>query len=154
MNIRITKPIQGGTVKAIASKSDAHRLLICAALADDGTFIACRTRSEDIDATAGCLEALGATVRYERDGFNVSPMDRCKLSQERLTLDCGESGSTLRFILPVCGALGAKASLLMSGRLPTRPLSPLYEEMVSHGCILSEHGVSPLHCEGQLKSGT
>ena len=154
MNTRITKPIQGGTVKAIASKSNAHRLLICAALADKSTFIACPTRSEDINATVGCLEALGATVGYEKDGFIVSPIDRSKPSQGRLALDCGESGSTLRFILPVCGALGVQASLIMGGRLPTRPLSPLYDEMVLKGCVLSKQGISPLTFEGQLTSGT
>ena len=153
MDIRITKPIQGGTIKAIASKSDAHRLLICAALADSDTYIACPTRSEDINATANCLEALGAVVRYELDGFYVTPISGSKAGEDRL-LDCGESGSTLRFLLPVCGALGARVSLEMGGRLPTRPLSPLYDEMIANGCKLSEHGVSPLHCEGRLRSGT
>jgi len=70
------------------------------------------------------------------------------------TLDCGESGSTLRFLLPVCGALGVKAAFHMRGRLSSRPLSPLYDEMVSHGCILSEQGRSPLACEGRLENGT
>ena len=154
MDIRITRPIQGGTIKAIASKSDAHRLLICAALADADTYIACPTRSADIDATAGCLQALGAVVRYEQDGFFVTPINRGNLKNNRLLLDCGESGSTLRFILPICGALGANVSLAMSGRLPARPLCALYDEMVAGGCVLSEHGVSPLHCEGQLRSGT
>lgn len=151
MNICITKPIQGGTLKAIASKSEAHRFLICAALADSETFIDCNSRSEDIDATVRCLEALGATIKYEQNEFYITPI---KSTAERsLVLDCGESGSTLRFLLPVCGALGLNVSFNMSGRLPSRPLSPLYDEMIFHGCILSEQGKSQLHCEGQLKSG-
>jgi len=155
MVIRITQPIQGGTVRAIASKSEAHRLLICAALADCETFIICRERSEDIDATARCLEALGAVIKYERDGFYVNPVDLQKTNEktEHCALDCGESGSTLRFLLPVCGALGVTADFNMGGRLPARPLSPLYDEMVSHGCVLSERGRSPLTCRGRLKSG-
>ena len=155
MVIRITQPIQGGTVRAIASKSEAHRLLICAALADCETFIICRERSEDIDATARCLEALGAVIKYERGGFYVTPIELQKINEKikHHTLDCGESGATLRFLLPVCGALGLTADFYMSGRLPARPLSPLYEEMVSHGCVLSGQGHSPLTCGGRLTNG-
>ena len=139
----------------IASKSHAHRLLICAALADNETFIACRTTSQDINATAHCLEALGAVVQHKSDGFFVTPINRSKSrSAEYIELDCGESGSTLRFLLPVCGALGFRVSFIMGGRLPARPLCALYDEIVSHGCILSAPGSSPLTCEGQLKNGT
>jgi len=157
MDIRITKPVKGGVIKAIASKSEAHRLLICAALSSKETFVSCPKRSEDINATADCLNALGAEITYEQDGFRVVPIygtgteDR---KHKHYTLDCGESGSTLRFLLPVCGALGASVSFILAGRLPSRPLSGLYEEMISHGCELSEPGSSPLTCEGQLKSGT
>ena len=151
MNVRITKPVQGGSVRAIASKSGAHRLLICAALADAETFITCSDRSEDIDATARCVQTLGAEVRYERDGFAVTPLNG--RDAEQYALDCGESGSTLRFMLPVCGALGLRAAFYMGGRLPERPLSPLYGEMAAHGCTLSEPGKSPLLCDGQLNSG-
>jgi len=160
MNIQIIKPIQGGTIKAIASKSQAHRFLICAAFCgaagtNSETFIACESRSEDINATARCLEALGAIVKYSPGGFLVSPISqRLKQGPEFSVLDCGESGSTLRFLLPVCGALGCRVSFIMGGRLPARPLSALYDEMVSHGCTLSEPGSSPLNCEGQLQSGT
>ena len=153
MDVRITKPIQGGTVKAIASKSEAHRLLIGAALSDSETSIKCSTRSQDIDATARCLEALGATIRYEQCEYTVTPINKCE-SDRHIVLDCGESGSTLRFLLPVCGALGLHGAFHMGGRLPARPLSPLYEAMVSHGCVLSEQGRSPLFCEGRLKNGT
>jgi 3-phosphoshikimate 1-carboxyvinyltransferase len=158
MNIKITKPIQGGTVKAIPSKSEAHRLLICAVLTDgeteNETFISCPERSEDINATAECLCVLGADIRIERDGFYVKPINRRKIDYGReYVLDCGESGSTLRFILPVCGAIGINAVFKMGGRLPKRPLSPLYEEMVKNGCELSEHGASPLTCRGRLQSG-
>ena len=157
MNIRITKPIQGGSVQAIASKSQAHRLLICAAVCAAGavreTFIACGSRSQDIDATARCLESLGAIVRRTPAGYYVTPISR-KKNAGGSVLDCGESGSTLRFLLPVCGALGRTASFIMGGRLPARPLSALYDEMASHGCTLTEPGNSPLNCEGQLTSGT
>jgi len=156
MTVRITKPIQGGRIQAIPSKSAAHRLLICAALADSKTFIYCKQRSEDIDATIRCLEALGVTVRYEQDGLLISPINRRELNfdNQRHVLNCGESGATLRFLLPVCGALGLRVSFVMAGRLPNRPISELYNEMTSHGCKLSEPGFSPLSCEGLLTNGT
>ncbi|MDR0315785.1 MAG: hypothetical protein LBH97_02670, partial [Treponema sp.] len=152
MNIKIVKPIQGGMVQAVTSKSAAHRLLICAALAEEETFVRCPVRSEDIDATTRCLHAMGADIRYKKDGFIITPVKKGMQATEHI-LDCGESGSTLRFLLPVCGALGLRTSFNMKGRLPDRPLSGLYEEMQAHGCALSAPGSSPLNCEGKLKSG-
>ena len=154
MTVRIIKAPVGGEVRAVASKSEAHRLLICAALADVETLVGCPERSEDIDATARCLAELGAAISYEHEEFFVAPIIRGRSIGREHSLDCGESGSTLRFLLPVCGALGYHASLHMGGRLPERPLSSLYDEMTSHGCSLSEQGRSPLVCRGQLKSGT
>jgi len=153
MAIKIIKPIQGGTIRAVSSKSEAHRLLICAALADCETFIACPDRSEDIDATVNCLQSIGTAARYEQDGFFVTPVRRDTEKTMRYILDCGESGSTLRFLLPVCAALGLGVDFNMSGRLPQRPLSALYEEIVSHGCKLSGQGSPTLTCEGRLESG-
>jgi 3-phosphoshikimate 1-carboxyvinyltransferase len=153
LNIRIVKPVQGGTIKAIASKSAAHRLLICASLADNETFIRCQERSQDIDATAHCLESLFAVIRYEDDGFFVTPINKTKNPEKERSANCGESGSTLRFLLPVCGALGMKVRFNMGGRLPARPLTGLYEEMKSKGCTLSEQGRSPLTLGGKLKNG-
>ncbi|MBE6598199.1 MAG: 3-phosphoshikimate 1-carboxyvinyltransferase [Ruminococcaceae bacterium] len=139
-----------GTVPAIASKSHAHRLLICAALADRPTRIRCTTTNADIDATAACLTSLGADITREGEYFTVTPIREVKKGQ---TIDCGESGSTMRFLLPVVLALGADASLLGHGRLPSRPLSPLYEELISHGAILAPQGTNPLGCRGCLTSG-
>ena len=152
MNVKIIKPPQGGIIHAVASKSEAHRLLICAALADKETFIVCPNCSEDIDATINCLKALGALICYEQDGFRVMPVNRQTEKNYRL-IDCGESGSTLRFLLPVCGALGLHIDFYMRGQLPKRPILGLYEEIVSHGCKLSESGCASLTCEGQLKNG-
>lgn len=151
MNVIITKPVHGGTIAAISSKSLAHRFLICSALSDNASQVVCSETSEDIDATVRCLNALGAQITYENAIFNVSPI-KPPVTGARL-LDCGESGSLLRFILPVACALGVEAAIHMSGRLPSRPLSPLYEELISHGCALSPQGSNPLHTSGQLHSG-
>jgi 3-phosphoshikimate 1-carboxyvinyltransferase len=153
MTVVINKPVQGGTVRAIASKSEAHRLMICAALADRETFISCPERGEDIEATARCLEVMGAALRYENDGYYVSPIKE-KSRVSPVNMDCGESGSTLRFLLPVCGALGLTVSINMSGRLPERPLSALCDAMAAHGCTLSRPGHSPLSCKGRLSHGS
>ena len=97
-------PVQG-TVPSIPSKSAAHRLLLCAALADRPTRVICPQSSQDIDATLRCLKGLGASITPREDGYDVVPLDRNE-PVPPCVLDCGESGSTLRFLLPVAGALG------------------------------------------------
>ncbi len=139
-----------GDIPAIASKSQAHRLLICAALADTATTIACPTLSADITATADCLTALGASIAYADGSFTVSPITAVP---EHPVLDCGESGSTLRFLLPVVCALGANAKIIMHGRLPERPLSPLWEQLEAHGAVLSKPQADCIAVSGKLSSG-
>lgn len=142
-----------GSIEAIASKSEAHRALICAAFAKGTTDIHCRTSSADIDATARCLRALGCGITPTRRGFRVVPVSADAVRHDA-TLDCGESGSTLRFLLPIAGALGSDSDLVGHGRLAQRPLSPLYEEMVAAGCELSEQGSFPLHVGGAMRPGS
>ena len=150
MDITITPQRLSGTVAAIPSKSQAHRLLICAAFADRPTTLYCPDTNRDIEATADCLDALGATVRRTATGYAVSP---CKEIPKEAVLDCCESGSTLRFMLPIVGALGVNATFLMSGRLPQRPLSPLWEEMKRMGCSLSRPTEETISCHGKLRPG-
>ncbi|MBE6714136.1 MAG: 3-phosphoshikimate 1-carboxyvinyltransferase [Ruminococcaceae bacterium] len=138
-----------GTVPAIASKSMAHRLLICSALSEDPSQIRCETLSDDINATASCLKKLGCDLTYTAKAFYCAPSSR----PERASIDCGESGSTLRFLLPVTAALGIKTRVEMHGRLPSRPLSPLYGELCTHGCTLSPEGSNPLIISGKLRGG-
>ena len=152
MDMRIAPGRLSGTVEAIASKSEAHRLLICAAFADGVTDIDCNTTSQDIDATAACLRSLGARVTRTKKGFRVVPVDASAPARGAL-LDCGESGSTMRFLLPVVAALGCEASLTGHGRLPQRPLSPLYEVLAAHGCELGPQGTVPLPVGGKLAAG-
>lgn len=134
MNVRITPKNLIGSVSAIASKSCAHRLLICAALADDETRIYCRERNRDIDATVNCLSSMGASIYWENGTFTVSPIQK----PTHARLNCGESGSTLRFLLPILCAFGQEYHIQMEGRLPQRPLEPLWSELISHGAILSK----------------
>lgn len=141
-----------GTVQIPPSKSVAHRLLICAALADAPCTVECPAINRDMEATADCLNALGAQIEYKNGAFHVIPIG--KTPKVGNTLDCGESGSTLRFLLPVAAALGADAVFTGHGRLPERPLSPLYEEMTAHGVSMSPNGHMPLTCQGRLEDGT
>ena len=139
-----------GNVQVPPSKSIAHRMLICAALSDAPCTIVCQSVNRDMEATAACLNALGANITYADGKFSVQPIAQV---QKGATLDCGESGSTLRFLLPVAAAVGADATFMGQGRLPERPLSPLYEEMTAHGVKMSENGHMPLKCQGNLPAG-
>ena len=143
------------TVKIIPSKSDAHRAFICAALSvlqervyntsaifdgkSDDIFksVICEETSEDIEATKSCLLEM------------MSP----KADTVGVNLYCGESGATLRFLLPIVGALGIRGIFHPEGRLSKRPLSPLYEELIKHGMNISKPGSIPLISEGKLTPG-
>ena len=146
MNIKITPSVTRGDIRAIASKSVAHRIAICAAFAKNETRILCQQTNEDIEATLRCLSSLGAKIKKEGQYITVSPVDTVN---KGALLDCGESGSTMRFLVPVAALLGADASFLMSGRLPERPLSPLREELERCGVVFSEIGSNPLICKGE-----
>jgi len=151
--------IPGGVVSAIPSKSHAHRLLIAAALGSGTTRLICPATSKDIEATAACLQAMGADIRRTEDGFLVHGLIaaedslKTRIPEKETVLPVGESGSTLRFLLPVLGALGCPAALEMQGRLPERPLSPLYEELYRHGMSLSPMGSNPFRVSGKLTAG-
>lgn len=150
MDITIYPQKLRGTVAAIPSKSQAHRLLICAAFADKPTMLFCPETNQDIEATANCLRALGAQIEHKPEGYLVIPSRQIPA---QATLTCCESGSTLRFLLPVLGALGVDATLTMEGRLPQRPLSPLWQEMERMGCSLSRPTENTIRCQGKLHSG-
>lgn len=139
-----------GTVSVIPSKSQAHRLLICAALADNETTLICPQTSRDMDATAQCLCALGAKIEKCAAGYHIQPMDQIP---EKAVLNCHDSGSTLRFLLPIAGALGVDTLFQLEGRLPQRPLSPLWEEIERMGCTLSRPTPETIRCQGKLKPG-
>ena len=150
MDLTIYPEKLSGIVNAIPSKSQAHRLLICAAFADGRTTLICPETNDDIQATAVCLNALGANIRRSDFGYDIIPV---KSIPNEALLDCGESGSTLRFLLPVVGALGIDATFRMSGRLPSRPLSPLWEELERMGCRLFRPAENTIRCQGKLIAG-
>ncbi len=148
MKAIITPGSLSGSIEAIPSKSQAHRYLICAALSRNPSRVVCPSLSKDIEATANCLRALGAKIEYSGGSFQVEPI---KEPVEMAELDCGESGSTLRFLLPVVCALGRGARIKMHGRLPERPLSPLWEELERCGAKLSRPERDTILVEGKLE---
>ena len=150
MDITIYPQKLKGTITAIPSKSQAHRVLICAAFSDGPTQIVCPETNQDIEATANCLRALGADICRKDGSYYVAPV---QVIPANATLDCSESGSTLRFMLPIVGALGVNGTFLLGGRLPDRPLSPLWEEMERMGCRLSRPTKNTLQCAGRLAAG-
>ncbi len=160
MIVTITPAKLHGRVRAVASKSAAHRQLLCAAFSDRPTEILCGELSEDILATAGALSALGAAISHDREAgaFRVCPVPRQEISgepdvPERCVLDAGESGSTLRFLLPVVCALGVRAHIVTHGALAGRPLSPLREELERHGCRIERNPDGSLDTDGKLAGG-
>jgi len=151
MDLTIYPKTLTGSVSAIPSKSQAHRLLICSAFADRPTKLLCPDTNQDIEATADCLKALGVRIHRTDMGYSVIPAAQIPKCAH---LNCRESGSTLRFLLPLAGALGVDTTFHMEGRLPKRPLSPLWEEMERMGCSLSRPTPDAIRCQGTLNAGT
>lgn len=149
MTVICTPSVLGGKIKAISSKSDAHRILVCAALSARTTKIKCNVMSKDIAATIDCLKAMGTDILVNEDIITVIP----KSFNKKTELDCGESGSTLRFLMPLVSALGMDATITGHGRLPQRPISPLKEEMEKKGITFHTDNKFPLYLTGQLQSG-
>ena len=149
---KIVYGILAGAVTPPPSKSQAHRLLICAALGSARSKVACDSLNDDLRATMDSLNALGASIVYADGTFDVTPVS-CRKGG---TLPCGESGSTLRFLLPIAAALGADATLTGKGKLPQRPMQPLCEALTAHGVEIIEHcndAHLPLTCKGRLTGG-
>ena len=149
MNVTVSPGRIGGSLAAPASKSMAHRTLIGAALADRPTQVVCSASSQDIDATVDCLTALGARISRTETGFAVTPVSERGGEAE---LDCRESGSTLRFLLPVAAALSKRARFTGRGRLPQRPMQPLMEALTAHGVRFSAEQL-PFSIDGALTGG-
>ena len=149
MDIRIQPAPLVGTVRSIGSKSDIHRLMICAALADKPTVIRGVTCSDDVESTAACLCSLGATASFSGSVCTISPITNASAHP---VLDCRESGSTFRFLLPVTAAICSSASFSGGGRLPDRPITDLIKAIRSGGVEFTSTHL-PLSISGKLRSG-
>ena len=139
-----------GEIKAPPSKSDVHRKLICAALANERTRVKNIGTSDDVKATVSCLQSMGAEVYFAGEDVLVTPIQKNRNKEPQLY--CKESGATFRFLLPVAAALFEKAKFYGEGRLPKRPLEPLVQAMGQNGVCFTERSL-PFETSGVLQSG-
>lgn len=145
---RPCKPM--GRISAPPSKSMAHRYLISAALSGQKCLLSGVDYSEDILASIDCLKALGANITKEDHRLTMEPSSW--MQTENPTLNCRESGSTLRFFIPLALCLGKKVVFQGSQRLFERPLS-VYESLCNEKGFSFEKGSNTLTVCGKLKSG-
>ena len=150
MTVKILKSTATGKVFAPPSKSMAHRALICGALTQ-GSKIHNLAASEDIKATIACLSALGAKTEKLDNGIKIGSVDLYH-TPDNAVLNCNESGSTLRFLLPLCLLSGKTITLTGTERLFERPLT-IYEEICKEQNISFEKGKNSVTVCGKLRSG-
>lgn len=163
MDLRISPSPLSGTVNAPPSKSAGHRALIGAALAGGQSRLRSIGASEDIEATRRALTALGARIDGDAQEMQVEgiPPVGARLADNaqeaspapEVLIDCGESGSTERFLLPIVCALGRRAVFSGRGQLPGRPIGPLARVMEEHGAQFSRTDSLPLTLSGHLRPG-
>lgn len=152
MNVIVKPSVASGTINAPPSKSCAHRLLICAALAKGKSIINNIGTNDDIVATISCLKELGAKIEIDGNKAVVYGIENYD-KKVYLKLFCNESGSTLRFLIPLSLVFSNNAAFSGSDRLLERPQS-VYEELFSNmSCYLRKDGKN-LVAGGELKSGT
>ena len=149
-NVQITPSFLKGTVFAPPSKSVAHRLLICAAFSQGVSQISGLSLSKDIIATIDALKSLGAEITLNGSSASVKGIEDIP---DSATIDCNESGSTLRFLIPIATALGVSTTFLGKGKLPERPITPYLEELTKKGIAFEYDNTMPFSVSGKLKSG-
>ena len=154
MNLMIEPSQLQGTVIPPSSKSQTHRLLLAAALAEGESTIENVSFSQDVEATLRCLEALGAAwERTEEQTVRVTGLAGAAADGGALPLfDCGESGTTLRLVMPVALAITGGGVFKGRGRLLERPLGP-YRDLFTQKGIAWEEGADTVTLRGRLESG-
>ena len=150
MNVIIQPGTARGMVAAPPSKSMAHRLLICAALSEGESTVYGVDRSEDILATSDCLSALGASLNWEGTTVHIKGCDPRRSGPA--VLNCRESGSTLRFMIPLCMLSGNPMILKGSPTLLSRPLS-VYEDLCRDRGLTFTRTEEGLLVQGRLTPG-
>ena len=144
-----------GTIAAPASKSEAHRRMICAGLTKGATTLTGFMDSDDMAATGRCLKALGAQVEQGEDRLAIT--GQAKKIAKLPVLDCGESGSTLRFFVPIALAMTKGGVFRMHGRLGQRPMDVYQDLFVPRGVRwrmgVGCDGAAELTVRGELEAG-
>ena len=152
MKVTFTPSHLSGTISAPPSKSMAHRMLICGGLSHGNTStIKGISDSDDVKATLRCLEALGASCEKIGTTVTVKGTDILK-SNTQTALDCHESGSTLRFFLPLCLLSEHLATLVGTKKLFSRPLS-VYETICKEQNLIYQQTEDSVSVRGKLSAG-
>lgn len=151
MKISLSPSVLKGTLSIPASKSCTHRAVICAALADGVSEITGITMSKDIEATISSMSALGASFRIV-DQNTVIVKGIGNIPDTTADIDCNESGSTLRFVIPIAAALGVDTIFRGRGRLPQRPIDIYKRELSRHGIKFVTEDM-PYEISGKLTGG-
>lgn len=152
MKLSIEKSLPSGIIKAPSSKSASHRLLICAGLSAGESVITNIAFSEDIKATIRCLEAIGCEVQINGSTVTVNGIENFDCAGEKI-FDCGESGSTLRFFIPVCLLSGKEITLTGSEKLLSRPMS-VYKSVCEKQGIRMRAEKDKIILDGLIKADT
>ena len=150
-SVKVMPSVFKGEVTLPPSKSDVHRAILCAALSKGKSVISPIDLSQDISATIDCAKALGAEITV--DG-NTAYVDGTNLFKNKTAfLDCRESGSTLRFFIPVAAAGGVNTTFTGKGRLPQRPIGIYLDCLPKAGVTCTTQGGLPLTVSGTLQGG-
>ncbi len=150
--IRYGSRLSGGQVTVPPSKSAAIRALLCALLTNGKCILRGMEESEDIQATVCAVQALGALIDWDKKQRTVTVNTQTEFVHGG-TIHCGESGSLLRFIIPIAAAIGGNWRFTGQGRLPQRPLGVYAELLPTHGVAFRSGGGLPLEIEGKLTPG-
>lgn len=153
MDLQIIPKKLSGTVTPPPSKSIAHRLLIAAALADGVSTVRGIAMSQDVEATLRCLTALGGRWKETTPGvLEITGTGGRRAGEDLPRLDCGESGSTLRFFIPIALAVAGGGVFTGHGRLMERPQGPYFDLFREKG-ISYEQKDGVLTVRGHLEPG-
>lgn len=150
MRVTVYPSKKSGTVAVPPSKSAAHRAIIAACLADGKSIVRNVSESEDMKATIGAMEALGAVITRSGDVLNVRGTGGVP-KKEAVTADCRESGSTLRFLIPLFSLCGGDVMLTGSERLMERP-QDVYEKLFEEQGLFFSRG-GQIRLRGAVKGG-
>lgn len=151
MNVRIRKGLLNGVVNVPSSKSLTHRAIIAASLALGDSVISNVSYSKDIEATIKAMESLGAIIRKDNDTLYIKG---CMPTKALDVIDACESGSTTRFLIPLCVLAGKEMTITGHNKLVDRPLDPYFEIFNQDGIYYKkdEHYL-PLTVKGRFKGG-
>lgn len=151
MKVKVYPSKVSGTVSIPSSKSIAHRAIICAALSKGKSTISNITYSKDIEATISCMRSFGAKIKTYESSCTIEGTDLFSQSNP-IECDCNESGSTLRFLIPLGALTQSEVTYLGKGRLLSRPMD-VYEKIFNEQNLFFKQNEEHIKIKGNLKPG-